>query len=130
MLHHYQYYFDNTGVTFKETNGEYTETAHQTLRKEEGQRGMGIVRKVATPIHHYRSLKVLTIFNSTKIGGNIEGTFRKKYKTSSSRSSTPSPSSSPYSTGVVAPRRSPFDQNCTKCYPAGIAAHFTSNLNK
>ena len=86
-------------MTFKETNGEYTETAHQTLRKEEGQRGMGIVRKVATPIHHYRSLKLLTIFNSTKIGGNIiEGTFRKKYKTSSSRSTTPSPSSSPYLT--------------------------------
>ena len=89
VLHYYQYYFDNTGVTFKETNGEYTETAHQTLRKEEGQRGMGIVRKVATPIHHYRSLKVLTIFNSTKIGGNIiEGTFRKKYKTSSSTSTS------------------------------------------
>ena len=47
-LHHY---FETTGETFKETNGEFTETAHSTLRREEEQHGMNIVRRIGTPIH-------------------------------------------------------------------------------
>ena len=57
VLHHYQYYFETTGETFKETNGEFTETAHSTLRREEEQHGMKIVRRIGTPIHQYRNLK-------------------------------------------------------------------------
>ena len=126
---------ETTGETFKETNGEFTETAHSTLRKEEEVHNLKIVRKVGTPIHQYRSLKVLTLHNSTKIGGNLEGV-RKKYKmktpSSSLRSLTPSPLSrslsstpSPLSSRdySVAMGRSPFDQKFIERYPAAIAAH-------
>ena len=51
VLHHYAYYFENTGETFKETNGEFHETCHSTLRKEEEEHGLKTVRKIGTPIH-------------------------------------------------------------------------------
>ena len=124
VLHHYQYYFETTGETFKETNGEFTETAHSTLRKEEEEHNMKIVRKVGSPIHQYKSLKVLTLENPTKIGGNLEG-IRKKYKKSSplSRSLTSSPLSLSSPEYSVAKKRSPFDQKFIDRYPAAIAAH-------
>ena len=57
VVHHYKFYFESTGKTLKETNGEFTETCHSTLRKSEECHGQKVVRKIGTPIHQYQSLK-------------------------------------------------------------------------
>ena len=118
--YHYEHYFDTTGVTLKETNGEFTETCHFTLKKEEATHGLQNVRKIGTPIHQYRGLKVLTIHNSTKIGGS-------EICKKSSRSSTPSPLYISSPTEIVAKQNSPFDKNFLHRYPAAVATH---NSNK
>ena len=104
------------------------EAAHSTLRREEEQHRMNIVRRIGTPIHQYRSLKSLTMHKSTKIGGHVDSTFTNKYVKSSS---TPSPSplsfSSPSPTQVLSTKRSPFDLNFPRLYPAAIAANFSSS---
>ena len=40
IIHHYKYYFDKTGKTFKYTNGEFTESAHSSLRMSEKIHGL------------------------------------------------------------------------------------------
>ena len=37
------------------------------------------VRKIGTPIHQYRSAKILTIHNSRKLGGNVGGVVRGRF---------------------------------------------------
>ena len=69
-MHHYGYYFQNTGKTFRSTNGEFTESANSTLRRSEETHGFKVVRKLGTPLHKEKSLKSLTFFNSKRIGGN------------------------------------------------------------
>ena len=80
-------------LSLKDTNGEFTETCHSTLRKEEEQHGLRIVRKLGTPIHQYRSKKMLTLHNSLKLGNVMPLKRRRKKKTPSLLS----PSSSPMS---------------------------------
>ena len=71
-------------LSLKDTNGEFTETCHSTLRKEEEQHGLRI--------HLYRSKKMLTLYNSLKLG-NVMPLKRRRKKTPSFLS----PSSSPMS---------------------------------
>ena len=33
IIHHYRWYFTKTGTNFKDTNGEFVETVHYTLKK-------------------------------------------------------------------------------------------------
>jgi len=39
IIHHYSFYFSATGKNFKDTNGEFGETCHSTLKKFEKQKG-------------------------------------------------------------------------------------------
>ena len=51
-----------------DTNVEFVETLHSTLRKFEEVHGEKIVRKMGTPIHVQRSLETISIFNSERAG--------------------------------------------------------------
>ena len=46
IVHHYKYYFEKTGVTLRDTNGEFTETCHSSLRISEERHGFKIVKKL------------------------------------------------------------------------------------
>ena len=63
VLHHFKQYFEMTVLTLRDTSGEYTETCHSTLRKEEEIHGTSITRQVGTPIHQYLSLRSSTQFH-------------------------------------------------------------------
>ena len=39
IIHHYPFYFSKTGKNFKDTNGEFGETCHSTLKMFEKQKG-------------------------------------------------------------------------------------------
>ena len=116
VIHHYKFYFETTGKTLKETNGEFTETCHSTLRKAEECHNQKIVRKIATPIHQYQSFKSLIFHNSTKIGGETPPSKRVK---KTSPSSTPSPDSSPSFVKQTFKFSNFFNQK----YPAVVAQH-------
>ena len=83
ILHHYEYYFRQTNTTFKWTNGEFTESAHSTVRKFEETRGCQTSKNLGTPIHMSKSLRGHVQFNSTYAGSSIPTRIRKK--------ATPSP---------------------------------------
>ncbi len=53
VIHHYEYYFQQTGKNLKDTNGEYTETCHNTLRKSEEDSGLKIVRRLVQTSHNF-----------------------------------------------------------------------------
>ena len=129
-IHHYAFYFSNTGQTFCTTNGEYTETCHSTLRISEETHGLKVVRKIGTPIHQYRSLKSLTMYNSKRAGKNTPIRLRKKSTPSPSGRYSPSPSTySPFSTLPLSPTTlvtsspSPFSQSFVERYPMVVQQH-------
>ena len=61
VLHHYQYYFETTGETFKETNGEFTETAHSTLRKEVQDENTIIIIKIINTLTIVKIIVINTL---------------------------------------------------------------------
>ena len=77
ILEHYGYYFEKTGLTFKDTNAEFTEGAHSTVRKFEETHNFKIVRKLGTPIHLRKSLDSITQFNSRNLGASTPERFLK-----------------------------------------------------
>ena len=100
IIHHYKYYFDKTGKTFKYTNGEFTESAHSSLRMSEEIHGLKIKRKLGTPKHQERSWQSMTLFNSKRAGFSTPIRLRK---------ATPSPRApSP---------RTPFSKKFLAKYP-------------
>ena len=117
--YHYEQYFDTTGVTLKETNGEFTETCHLTLKKDEATHGLQSVRKIGTPIHEY---KVLTIHNSTKFGGNLGVKFVKNHQDHQHHHHC-----TYHHQQELLQKKLPFDKNFLHRYPAAVAAH---NSNK
>ena len=68
ILHHYEDYFECTGMSLCETNGEYVESAHSTLKNHEKRSSFAIVTKLGTKIHHMKSLQSISSFNSKKAG--------------------------------------------------------------
>ena len=129
-IHHYAFYFSNTGQTFCTTNGEYTETCHSTLRISEETHGLKVVRKIGTPINQYRSLKSLTMYNSKRAGKNTPLRLLKKSTPSPSGRYSPSPSTySPFSTLPLSPTTlvtsspSPFSQSFVERYPMVVQQH-------
>ena len=46
ILHHYMWYFKQTGKNFKDTNGEFGETVHSTFKKIELGRGRKFVENL------------------------------------------------------------------------------------
>ena len=63
-----QYPFSMTGITMKDTNGEFVETMHSSLRRYEETHGTKIVRKKGTPQHLIQSVRTLTSYNSRRAG--------------------------------------------------------------
>ena len=134
ILHHYKYYFETTGQTFKFTNGEFTESCHSSLRKSETTHGLRIVKKLGTPIHQQRSLQSLTFFNSKRAGFSSPILLRKKSSFSpSTSSSTISSSSSPTTTSSspfsapVASSSSPFTKRFLERYPEALWNHYQNS---
>ena len=68
IMDHYGYYFQKTGLTFKDTNSEFTESAHRTVRKFEEAHNFKVVRKLGSPTHLRRSLDSISQFNSKNLG--------------------------------------------------------------
>ena len=101
-------------LSLKDTNGEFTETCHSTLRKEEEQHGLRI--------HLYRSKKMLTLYNSLKLG-NVMPLKRRRKKTPSLLS----PSSSPMSASP-SPRTFSFTTSpLVTSSPSSSSVRLTSN---
>ena len=69
ILHHFSYYFSKTGKTFKDTNDEFTESAHSTLRKSEEQHNFKVIKNLGTPFHQMKSQQSLNFFNARRSGG-------------------------------------------------------------
>ena len=72
IFHHYEDYFDWTGVTMKFTNAEFTETAHATFKISERLHGLKVNRKIGTEKHKENSLKSIVWHNSRRAGGAEE----------------------------------------------------------
>ena len=127
IIHHYSFYFDKTGKTMRYTNGEFTESAHSTLRRHEELHNFKTVKNLVTPVHQSRSHRSLVAYNSKKIGSSTPVTIQKKDTKSSSCSSTPSssPLSSP-SLSSIRNTRTIFPQRFAKRYPNVVEAHFSN----
>ena len=80
IIHHYADYFELSGLTFKDTNGEYSEALHSRLRIHEERSGFKVVRKKGTIIHQQKSLQSLTTFNSKRAGLTSSTEFRLRKK--------------------------------------------------
>ena len=52
----------------RETNGEFVETLHSSLRIHEESHGFKVVRKMGTPSHLQKAKRSLVSFNSTRAG--------------------------------------------------------------
>ena len=65
-------------VSFKDTNAEFTEGAHSTVRKFEETHNFKIVRKLGTPIHLKKSLDSLIQFNSRNLGASTPERYLKQ----------------------------------------------------
>ena len=68
ILHHFTQYFELTNSTMKDTNGEFVETLHSSLRIHEEKHGFKIVRKLGTATHLKKSKNSLVSFNSKRAG--------------------------------------------------------------
>jgi hypothetical protein len=68
IIHHYKFYFETKGKNFKDTNGEFGETLHYTLKKHEQDHGYSVKRKKGTPHHRGKAFMNISHFNATKMG--------------------------------------------------------------
>ena len=59
IIHHYAFYFENKGVTFKDTNGEYVEALHNSLRIHEENHHFKVVKKLGSADHLKKSFRSL-----------------------------------------------------------------------
>ena len=90
ILAHYDWYFKNTGKNFRNTNGEFFEAAHYSLKKHEVDHGYVVKKKLGTPHHLLKSLQSLSTYNSIRIGSTPPQEFTLRRKNTPSPSSTPS----------------------------------------
>ena len=65
---HFSQYFELTNKTMRDTNGEFVETLHSSLRIHEESHGYKVVRKLGTPNHLKKAKRSLVSFNSTRAG--------------------------------------------------------------
>ena len=107
IIHHYRWYFTNTGKKFKDTNGEFGETVHSTFKKFELGRGFKVSRKLATDHHLLKAHQSISTFNALKMGGTPakKMSIRKRKTSTSSSSPRSSPTSSPSSSSSWAFRK-------------------------
>ena len=97
IIHHYAYYFKIMGKNVKDTNGEFTETLHSTLKKHEVRKGFTVKKKLGTHTHLVKAIQSITSFNSIGIGFTPSKDMTLRRKRSSSSSSSSSDNSSPAS---------------------------------
>ena len=63
IIHHYADYFELSGLTFRDTNGEFNEAMHSTL----GERlGFKVVKKMETIFQQNKGLQSLSTFNNKR----------------------------------------------------------------
>ena len=80
IIHHYADYFELSGLTFRDTNGEFSEAIHISLRIHEERLGFKVVKKMGTIIQLQKSLQSLTTFNSKRAGLTSSKEFRLRSK--------------------------------------------------
>ena len=107
ILEHYAHYFEKTGLTFRHTNAEFTESCHSTLRQSEEKHGLDVKKALGTPVHQSRSWQSLVIFNSKRAGYTKPLRLKKK---SSPRVSSPS--------------NDPFSKLFKKRFPQAVSLHY------
>ena len=83
----FPWYFKTTGTNFRNTNGEFLETVHYSLKKHEFEHGYVVKKKQGTPSHLLKSLQSISSYNSLGSTPPQEFTLWRK--------STPSPNSTP-----------------------------------
>ena len=91
-------YFTKTGKNFKDTNGEFVETVHYTLKKHEEKKGFAVKRKLGTDPHILKAHISISSFDALKMGSipqknmmiNIKRTTSLSSPRSSPRSDPPS----------------------------------------
>ena len=91
ILAHYKFYFEKTGKNFKDTNGEFGETLHSTLKNFEARKGFTIKRRIGDDRAVITGHQSISTINALHMGS-----FRAKDMTlRSPASSLRSPASSP-----------------------------------
>ena len=91
ILSHYKFYFEKMGKNFKDTNGEFGETLHSTLKNFEARKGFTIKRKVGDDRAVITGHQSISTINALHMGS-----FRAQDMTLRSPASSPrSPASSP-----------------------------------
>ena len=68
ILDHYKDYFEWTAKTFRHTNGEFVESSHYTIKKEEATHGFKVKRTIGTPGHLEKSFKSIVWHNTRRAG--------------------------------------------------------------
>ena len=68
IIHHFKTYFELTNTSMRDTNVEFVETLHSSLRVHEESHGFKIVRKLGTATHLRRAKQSLVTFNSKRAG--------------------------------------------------------------
>ena len=68
IIYNYAKYFELSGLTFRDTNGEFNEAIHSSLRIHEKWLRFKVEKKMETIIHLQKSLQSLTTFNSKRAG--------------------------------------------------------------
>ena len=83
LIHHYRWYFTKTGNKFKDTNGEFGETVHSTVKKFELGREFKVSRKLETDHHLLKAHQSILTCNALKMRGKPPNKMGKRRKTSS-----------------------------------------------
>ena len=68
LLDHFEFFFKETGLTMRHTNGEFTESLHSTLKKHEEIHNFKMVKNLGTPVHQSKSMTNFLFFNARRIG--------------------------------------------------------------
>ena len=89
ILAHFEWYFKNTGTNFRNTNGEFLEAVHYSLKRHEVEHGYVVKKKQGTPTYLLKSLQSISSYNSLRIGSTPPQDFTLR------RKSTPSPNTTP-----------------------------------
>ena len=89
IIHHFKTYFEMTNTTMRDTNGEFVDTLHSSLRIHEENHGFKVVRKLGSATHLRKAKQSLVMFNSKRAG------FSPPKDLTLRRKSSPRPNSSP-----------------------------------
>ena len=68
VIHHIPQYFEMTNTTMRDTNGEFVETLHSTLRLHEEHHGFKVVRRFGSNIHLKKALSSHVSHKSLRAG--------------------------------------------------------------